>query len=358
MSESAYSNAMMLCGYVFHCIHEIESKIKEQPVAKDPMPILVAAFFVPLSFTALHPKSETASCFYECVAARLGVSQDSPSMRLFFNSASEFIEYYGSDIPVRQSMDFSFFLAFSTVYDFPEDKWFDEYSDYAHSVLSSAIVFADKLIGRNSSQTSKPSAPSTRTKSTHVAYWIAVVAVVIAVIAIIVAVSSSHSARSAPEVSAASSPPVVESASAPTITAPEPEPDPQPEKLSLPRNGRHYPTYDFSGDAQSSICVHAPSTSNCFVIIKRSSTGKILDRFFVRSGSTVDTYCPKGTLDIYFTFGGDWYGTDLLFGEDTRCQVDREIEFTEAIAYEYTLNPVTDGNLHMPEVSIDEALSD
>lgn len=279
MSESSYSNAMMLCGYVFHCIHEIESKIKEQPVVKDPMPILVAAFFVPLSFTALHPKSETASCFYDCVAARLGVSQDSSSMCLFFNSASEFIEYYGSDIPVRQSMDFSFFLAFSSVYDFPEDKWFDEYSDYAHSVLSSAIVFADKLIGRTSSQSAKSPTPSTRTKSAHVAYWVAVAAAVIAVIAIIVAVSATHSARNTPTVSAASSLPTVEPASAPAAAVPVSEPDPQPEKLSLPRNGRHYPTYDMSQGALSSIRVNAPSTSNCFVIIKRSASGKILDRF-------------------------------------------------------------------------------
>ena len=270
---------MMLCGYVFHCIHEIESKIKEQPVVKDPMPILVAAFFVPLSFTALHPKSETASCFYDCVAARLGVSQDSSSMCLFFNSASEFIEYYGSDIPVRQSMDFSFFLAFSSVYDFPEDKWFDEYSDYAHSVLSSAIVFADKLIGRTSSQSAKSPTPSTRTKSAHVAYWVAVAAAVIAVIAIIVAVSATHSARNTPTVSAASSLPTVEPASAPAAAVPVSEPDPQPEKLSLPRNGRHYPTYDMSQGALSSIRVNAPSTSNCFVIIKRSASGKILDRF-------------------------------------------------------------------------------
>ena len=237
---------------------------------------------------------------------------------------------------------------------FDESLWEERYEQPFLNAGADVIDFVLDTL----EQYKQESLSQEKPRNSRIPYIIAIIAVVVAVVAIIIAVSASYSVSNAPSAAAASSAAATEPVSSPAPAEPEPAPEPQPEKLSLPRNGRHYPTYDFSGDAQSSICVHAPSTSNCFVIIKRSSTGKILDRFFVRSGSTVDTYCPKGTLDIYFTFGGDWYGTDFLFGEDTRCQVDREIEFTETIAYEYTLNPVTDGNLHMSEVSIDEALSD
>ena len=360
MSESTYSKAMTLCGYIFYCIHKLEDDIEKEPVVSNAMPILSAAFFAPLSFTVLRPDTAISNDFCDCVAARLCTKRPSPIMDLFFTCAADFVGCYGGTLSFENSLDYSLYLAFDSVYDISSDEWFDKYRNPVLRVAHSILVFADDLVKRDAP--SPPPAPAQETKvhthSTRTVYWIAIIAVVVAVVAIIIAVSASHSVSNAPSAAAASSAAATEPVSSPPPAEPEPAPEPQPEKLSLPRNGRHYPTYDFSGDAQSSICVHAPSTSNCFVIIKRSSTGKILDRFFVRSGSTVDTYCPKGTLDIYFTFGGDWYGTDFLFGEDTRCQVDREIEFTETIAYEYTLNPVTDGNLHMSEVSIDEALSD
>lgn len=55
MPESTYSKAMTLCGYVFYCIHKIEDEISKDPVVPNSMPILSAAFFVPLSFTSLPP---------------------------------------------------------------------------------------------------------------------------------------------------------------------------------------------------------------------------------------------------------------------------------------------------------------
>ncbi len=360
MPESTYSKAMTLCGYVFYCIHKIEDEISKDPVVPNSMPILSAAFFVPLSFTSLPPDSDIANDFCDCVAARLFTQRPSAIMDLFFTCATDFVKCYDGSRSFESSLDHSLYLAFDTVYDIPCDEWFDKYRHSVLRIAHSILAFADDLVKPDASPSPSVPAPEPKapSQSNRTAYWVAVVAAVIAVIAIIVAVSSTHSVHNTATVSAASSPPIVEPASVPAAAIPEPEPDPQPEKLSLPRNGRHYPTYDFSQGALSSICVHAPSTSNCFVIIKRSSTGKILDRFFVRAGETVDTYCPNGTLDIYFTFGDDWYGPDYLFGEDTRCQVDREIEFSQTLYYEYTLYPVSDGNLTMPTVSMEEALSE
>lgn len=360
MSESTYSKAMTLCGYIFYCIHRLEDDIEKEPVVSNAMPILSAAFFAPLSFTVLRPNTAISNDFCDCVATRLCTKRPSPIMDLFFTCAADFVGCYGSTLSFENSLDYSLYLAFDSVYDISSDEWFDKYRKPVLRVAHSILVFADDLVKRDAPSPSPAPAPETkvRTHSNRAVYWIAIIAVVVAVVSIIIAVSASHSSSSVPPTAASSSSTAVEPASDPSAAVPTLELDPQPEKLSLPRNGRHYPTYDMSQGALSSICVHAPSTSNCFVIIKRSASGKILDRFFVRAGETVDTYCPNGVLDIYFAFGDDWYGTDYLFGEDTRCQVDREIEFTQTVYYEYTLSPVTDGNLYMPEASMDEALSD
>lgn len=49
--------------------------------------------------------------------------------------------------------------------------------------------------------------------------------------------------------------------------------------------------------------------------------------FFVRAGETVDTYCPNGTLDIYFTFGDDWYGPDYLSGKIPVARLIAKLNF-------------------------------
>lgn len=366
MSDSSYSNAMLLCGYIFHCIHKLEEDIRRKAVVTHPMPILVAAFFAPLSLTALHPDADITEDFYDCVAARLGAYHSSAMMDLFFSSTTDFIKCYTRSLPFEKCLDYTLYLAFDAVYDIPSDEWIDKYRSTALDLAHSVLNLADDLVVQDAPPSSPeaptevppeaPPEPKAGTRSSRIAYLVAVVAVIIAIIAVIIAVSTSHSS-SVPISHVSSTSAVSEPVVSPVPSSPEPNPEPQPESLPLPRNGCHYPIYDFSGATMSSICVHAPSTSNCFVIIKRSSTGAVLDRFFVRSGSTVDTYCPIGTLDIYFAFGDDWYGTELLFGDDTRCQVDREVEFTDTAYYEYTLYPVTDGNLHMPEVSVEEAIS-
>lgn len=204
MSESTYSNAMLLCGYIFHCIHKLEDEINKTAVISNPTPILAAAFFAPLSLTVLHPDTDFTNDFYDCVAARLCTYPSSAAMALFFSCSTDFVKCYGRDLPFEKNLDYSLYLAFDAVYDIPSDEWIDKYRTTTLNLAHSILTFADDLVAQNvpASRSEAPpeappdappdtsSEPKAGTRSNHVAYLVAVVAVIIAIIAVVFAISS------------------------------------------------------------------------------------------------------------------------------------------------------------------------
>lgn len=127
--------------------------------------------------------------------------------------------------------------------------------------------------------------------------------------------------------------------------------------LSLPSNGTILYQSSATTISDSSIIVHAPTTSNCVVKLKSVFSGSTVFAFFVRANNTVELPCPSGTFDVCFAYGTDWYGYDSLFGSKTKCEKDGNISFTSA-GWEYTLYPVSNGNLSMPSMSLSDMLED
>lgn len=364
-TDKERTEAMFACGYLFHCIHEIETTIEKNAVVPSPLPYLVAAFYTPLSY--LLPSEAMERAILDCIHMRLSSSSDSSDdfdlfchvcVQLKKDIISQFSEH---DIDISQ------FYVLSVAYDITPDEWF---STYRKPFLSTTASICSLLIASNPSDKNKPASashPFTRTehtvkkKSIVLLSLISIIAII--VIAAFIIIFSQQKApansTSAPaietETSTQTSSTVVDSAhsSGQDELADGTEIAP----LSLPQNGRHYPTYDFTNSTFSSICVHAPTNLNCFVIVKRAGKDIILDRFFVRANQTVDTFLSVGELDVFFAFGDEWYGEDHLFGDDTSCQVDRGLDVSDAYGYEYTLYPVKDGNLTMPSVTIEEMLA-
>lgn len=156
-------------------------------------------------------------------------------------------------------------------------------------------------------------------------------------------------------VPAAAAPPS-ESEPAPEVVSASPVPDAD-DSLPLPKNGQVFPT-EYRWSAQSlisKITVHAPYDQNVFVKLKRSSTGVTLYQFFVQADSTAIIDIPRAVYNVCFAFGDNWYGVDSLFGDETVCSIDRDINFRRA-DYEYTLYPIADGNLHLEDYSLEEML--
>lgn len=431
-SDTDYSNAMFVCGFFFHMIHDLEEKIDKSPVVPLSRSYLVASFYVPLSY--LFPSKAFGDAFLDCIKTRLSVYSPE-SFYLFCRISVELQKNHISQFS-ESRIDFVQFLTLSAAYDITLDEWLDSYSDlFRFTTASICTVLKESISSTPANHSRKPN------KKNLVALLLLPISVVLLVIVFILFFSQ----RNTPSIPTPSSPPSVDAESsaqpnsAVSFAATDPVQSPDtidiplseidlkyvwvtpsgsryhlrncpkikdsdelirkprgqgvysdynpcrvcdpdkvdwenavfsgndssaqttdhesPVPLSLPRNGRHYPTYDFSNSTFSSICVHAPTTSNCFVIVKRAGKDIILDRFFVRANETVDTFLPVGELDVFFAFGDDWYGTDLLFGDSTTCQVDRDLDISDAYGYEYTLYPVVDGNLTMPSVSMEEMLA-
>lgn len=115
---------------------------------------------------------------------------------------------------------------------------------------------------------------------------------------------------------------------------------------------------DQLGEYTSEIIVHTPDDLDCTVKLKDPKTKETIYAFFVRRGRTAEKPIPAGTYDVCFAFGEIWYGYDYLFGSETSCQIDKKITFAEQELWEYTLYPVSSGNLTLGEMSLSEMLAD
>lgn len=115
---------------------------------------------------------------------------------------------------------------------------------------------------------------------------------------------------------------------------------------------------DDLGEYTSEIIVHTPDDLDCTVKLKNPKTKETIYAFFVQRGRTAEKPIPPGTYDVCFAFGEIWYGYDYLFGSETSCQIDKKITFAEQELWEYTLYPVSSGNLTLGEMSLSEMLAD
>lgn len=103
----------------------------------------------------------------------------------------------------------------------------------------------------------------------------------------------------------------------------------------------------------STLTITADRGSSCIVKLKTASGVERLS-FYVRSGDTVTVGVPAEYLYVYFASGDTWYGTRLLFGEETYYSMDDEIlDFTQ-YTWEYTLYPVNSGNFSETPIDPDD----
>ena len=105
----------------------------------------------------------------------------------------------------------------------------------------------------------------------------------------------------------------------------------------------------------SEIVVTADTSADCVVSVKNYWDSECV-AFYVRAGTTVTVGVPADYLYVYFASGNEWYGygKGLMFGKETIYSKDDEmLDFSEC-GWEYTLQPVTDGNFSETPSSADE----
>jgi hypothetical protein len=104
---------------------------------------------------------------------------------------------------------------------------------------------------------------------------------------------------------------------------------------------------------ESEITIKASSGESCVVKLKNEYGVEQLS-FYVRAGDVVTVGVPAEYMYVYFASGNTWYGEYWLFGEDTSYQKVNGIkDFTE-YTWEYTLYPVSNGNLTLSQIDSDE----
>lgn len=124
--------------------------------------------------------------------------------------------------------------------------------------------------------------------------------------------------------------------------------------------------------------VKAPKNDNCYVFLRyictpphtvvdreQTSTAKAKGRtdgdiaMFVEAGKSAEIDVPIGVYKLYYATGTDFYDTDMLFGDDTRCYSSGDL-FNFYADDEYyqghtvTLYAVTNGNLDTEPIPEDQ----
>lgn len=93
-----------------------------------------------------------------------------------------------------------------------------------------------------------------------------------------------------------------------------------------------------------------------YVVSLKDYWGSECVAFYVRAGTTVSVGVPADYLYVHFASGTQWYGygKGMMFGKNTVFTKDDEmLDFTEG-GWEYTLQPVYDGNFSETPSSEDE----
>ena len=95
----------------------------------------------------------------------------------------------------------------------------------------------------------------------------------------------------------------------------------------------------------SEITISA-SYGSSHVVSLKTSDGKDVVTFFVRSGCSVTVGVPAKKMYVYFASGEKWYGYEKgkMFGKETSYTKDRDLLDFSRYTYSYTLHPVSGGN--------------
>ena len=146
---------------------------------------------------------------------------------------------------------------------------------------------------------------------------------------------------------------------------------------SLETGAKPYASY--FGKAQTGknyIDFKTSGSSDYIAIVKRHSNNKYINHIYIKGGDNARLYVPSGTYDVYFYSGSGW-NPNMVVGQFTGgfveggiMQKDGPIQLvSETItmddgrtqlrtAYmEYTLYPVTNGNLVLQNADIDNVLN-
>lgn len=118
----------------------------------------------------------------------------------------------------------------------------------------------------------------------------------------------------------------------------------------LPETGEILIKTNLSCDSQITI---QNSSSNCFVKLKDSNYNDVFG-FFVRANDTITIDVPMGYYYVYFASGDKWYGITELFGDETNCSKDEDIQDFNNYSITYTLYNVNYGNFNPKYISEEE----
>ena len=121
--------------------------------------------------------------------------------------------------------------------------------------------------------------------------------------------------------------------------------------LPLPASGQVFIGADKNCD--SYLTISCSSSKSCYIKLKDESKNDVFS-FFVRAGDSVEVPVPAETLYAYFSYGTDWYGPEYLFGARTIYSMDDEPLDFYNYTYEYTLEPVVDGNFSETPIDADD----
>lgn len=119
---------------------------------------------------------------------------------------------------------------------------------------------------------------------------------------------------------------------------------------SLPETGEIIINSEMLRESQITI---KNSSSNCYVKLKDQNHNDVFG-FFVRSNDTVTVDVPCGNYYVYFAYGDKWYGKSELFGDETYCSRDEDLQDFNNYSITYTLYNVDYGNFNPEHISVDE----
>lgn len=128
----------------------------------------------------------------------------------------------------------------------------------------------------------------------------------------------------------------------------------QPKPINMPVSGTILSGKSGKEYYESEITVTA-NIGSSYVVSLKNENGVERISFFVRAGDTVTVAVPAEYLYVYFASGTSWYGygKGLMFGDATVYSKDDDLlDFTQ-YTWEYTLQPVYNGNF--TELPCDES---
>ena len=123
------------------------------------------------------------------------------------------------------------------------------------------------------------------------------------------------------------------------------------ESVPQPKKGQIFIGRPQSGPVN--LTVSSSSSKSYYVKLKNVLDEDIFS-FFVPAGETVEISVPQKPCYVYFACGETWYGTDLLFGENTSYSKDSGLIDFGMYAVTYTLIPSVGGNFSETTISADD----